>query len=162
LSERIFAREELEIETLHYDTSDVLPQDYKRGELTLLAGLSQDSWSIAAGLELESLQERASSEYAVGEEYTEIGLKTQLDIMVPGKVFGSLESVFGRRNLSAEGTAGMALSDFNYERISLMADVGLGYRFSLNILIAADWEWHDQSDENSRMSLISSSLTRSF
>ena len=159
LRERFFAREELEIETLRYDTADVLPQDYKRVELTLLAGLSQDSWSIAAGPEIEALQEQASSDYAVGEEYTEIGLKAQFDIILPGKVFASLESVSGRRDLTREGESDVALSDFNYERLNLLADVTILSGLSLNFLAAADWEWHDQPDENSRLYLISTSLT---
>jgi len=162
LSEQFFAREELEIETLHYDTTSILPQDYKRAELTLLAGLSQDSWSIATGPEIEALREQTSDDYTVGEEYTEVGLKTQLDIVMPGKVFISLESVFGRRNLTSEGTGDVSLSDFNYERFNLLADVNLVHGFSLNVLAAADWEWHDQPDENSRMYLISTSLTCSF
>jgi len=162
LSERIFAREELEIETLHYDTTSILPQDYKRAELTLLAGLSRDSWSIATGPEIELLKEQTSGDYTVGEEYAEVGLKAQLDIILPGKVFISLESVFGRRNLTSEGTGDITLSDFNYERFNLLADINIIHGFSLNVLAAADWEWHDQSDENSRMYLVSTSLTRSF
>ncbi len=162
LNERFFAREELEIETLHYDTTDLLPQDYKRAELTLLAGLSQDSWSVAIGPEIGLLREQSSSEYTVGEEYAEFGLKAQLDIMLPGRLFVSLESVFGRRNLANEGSGDLTLSDYKYERLNLLADVTLIYGFGLNILAATDLEWHDQADEDSRMYLISTSLTRSF
>jgi len=157
-----FAREELEIEALLYDSTDVLPQDYKRAELALLAGYSRDYWSVAAGPVLELLAEQATAEYTIGEDYVESGLKAQFDLVEPGLIFASLESVTGRRDIRYEGTGDDLHSDFTFERLNLLADWRIAGGLGLNLLFSADWEWHNKSEENSRLLLISTLLYYSF
>ena len=157
-----FAREELEIEALRYDSTDVLPQHYKRVELAILAGYSRDYWSIAAGPVFELLAEQATAEYTIGEDYVESGLKAQFDLVEPGLIFASLESVTGRRDLKDEGTGDDLHSDFTFERLNLLADCSIAGGLGLNLLFSADWEWHNNPEENSLLLLISTLLYYSF
>lgn len=162
LGRKYFLREELEIEALSYDSPGSLYQEYERVEVTLMAGFSLGYWSFAAGPEFEILAEQQADELVTGEDYEELGLKTQLDLLSLGKVFGSLESVTGRRNLTDEGGADNLHSDFVFERLDLLADWTVGGGLSLSLLFSADWEWHQNQAENSRLMLLSTSVYYTF
>ena len=157
-----FAMEELRIEAVRYDSVAFPDVDYERAELTFLAGISRGGWSLAAGPDLELLTEQQLEDFLIGQEYVEIGLKTQFDLVRPGLLFGSLESTVGRRDLKDEAATEYLHSDFFYERLNLLADWSIAGRLSLSILLSADWEWHDNSEENSRLFLLSSGLYYTF
>jgi hypothetical protein len=162
LSRTIFAIEELRVENITFDTSAYFSQDYTRIELTLMAGLSSTSLTFSIGPDFEWLDEPQSDTLLTGEEYAEYGIKGQLDILKPGSVFATLESITGRRDIKDEGDLSDLHSDFRFERLNLLADWTVGSGLSLSVLFSADWEWHKNSEENSRLFLLSSSIQYAF
>ena len=159
LSERFFAREEVELEIIHFDTTSYLTSDYRRIETSIMAGITGPASSVAAGPRLEILDETQTDPYVIGEDYVEYGMKAQLDLIQPGQLFASLETVTGVRNLRDEGNTDAPQSDFIFERLNFLGDWSPAGRLSLNLLLSVDWEWHDNSDENSRMVLLTTGLS---
>lgn len=146
------------LDWLRFNPEDSLNNDYFRGRLWLGGGLDWEKLTVALGPEIEVLDDEVKSG-AAGESYFEAGGKLAVDCLLPGRLFASAESATGRRNIEDEADY---LSDFTYQRLSLLADWSATHRLSLNLMGAAEWEWHDQSSDNSRLLLISSSLTYSF
>jgi hypothetical protein len=157
-----FLREELEIELIRFDTTEYLVKDYFRLETALLFGLERRPYSIAAGPHLETFSESQASDYILGEDFVEPAVEVEFEVLLPGRLFGSLESVTGHRNLTDEGGADDFYSDFAFERINLLVDWKIVAGLSLNMILSGDWEWHKQSDENSRLFLTSSNLIYTF
>ncbi|PWB76312.1 hypothetical protein C3F09_00550 [candidate division GN15 bacterium] len=147
-----------QIDALWFDPADPLNNDYFRGRFWLGGGLDWDEITVAIGPEIDILSEQVTAD-VTGENYFEAGGKLAVDCLLPGRLFASAESSTGHRNVRGETDY---LSDFAYERISLLADWTVTSRINLNILAAAEWEWHDVATDDSRLLLISSSLTYSF
>ncbi len=154
----LFSRQEIEFEALDFRRTNDLASDQQRLELNVLLGLERDSWAGSIGPHIEILNE-ASGESTTAEDYLESGLKTVFDLTSIGVIFGSLDSELGYRHLKAGNTL---TSDFAFERLSLLVDWQVGGALSWNLLLSADWEWHEVSDENSRLVLISTGLMYEF
>ncbi|MGD8922133.1 MAG: hypothetical protein PVH24_02710, partial [Candidatus Zixiibacteriota bacterium] len=107
---------------------------------------------------VEMLREE-TSDFSVIEDYVEIGAKLMIDFMRAGNLFGSLESYTGVRNLRSESSL---QSDFRYERINLIGDWNITRALNLNVLLSAEWEWHDSTAENNNILLLSSGLSYTF
>ena len=99
----VIGRVELELESIRFDTTEYLVKDYFRLESALLLGLERGPWTLAAGPHLQVLSESQAADYALGEDYVEPGLEVDLEVLLPGRLFGSIESVTGYRNLTDEG-----------------------------------------------------------
>jgi hypothetical protein len=153
-----FTRQDIDFELTLFSSGDPVNHDYGRTRLTLLYGYESDNLSIGIGPDFEYLDERQDS-LAEGEDYFESGGKLDLDYMKLDKVFGSVESILGYRNLKFENEL---QSDFTFERLSVIADVKLFSVLSLSILFSAEWEWHTRAEENSRIYLLSSNLSYTF
>ena len=159
---RYFIREEAELEIINFDSTDYLTNSYSRFELAIMGGLTGARGSVAGGPRLEVLREDQVVPQMVGEDYVEYGIKGQLDLISIGWPFMSLETVTGRRDLKDNSTTDELHSDFMVERLSVLIDWLPAGRLNLNLLFSADWEWHDNPDENSRLILFTSGLTYSF
>jgi len=155
-----FTRQETEIEGTWFDEPDDLSGDYGRYRLAVLAGVDNQIVSFALGPQFELLWQKGDAAFA--EDYTEIGLNTQLDVMKVSLLFASVESVLGQRNVQDEGGEDALRSDFVFERLNILADLTIVPGLSLNALVSAEWEWHDQEDENSRLILVSTGLSYTF
>jgi hypothetical protein len=162
LAERLFAREEFEFEDIRFGNNELYTADYFRLGGKLLVGLKNDVLSVALGPDFEILNEDQVEEGLIGQDYRELGLLIQLDLMSPGSVFGTIESVLGQRNVGADTTEESLHSDFVYERLNLLADWSITSAMNLNLVLSTDWEWHDNREENSRLTLISTGLYYSF
>jgi len=162
LGRAFFAREELELEAIFFDTTDYFTSDYRRFNVVMLAGLSRAGWAVAAGPCLEILSAEQTDDFVIGEGYSEAGLRLQFDLILPGRLFGSLESTSGRRDLKDEGSIEADQSDFAFERLNVLADWTIARGLSLNFLASADWERHDNPDENSRLALLSAGINYAF
>jgi len=158
VAERIFLGQELRFESAIFSAEDIINPNYNRIALTAVAGYETLDLSFAAGPRLEWLAER-DNEFSAGQDHFELGLKTTLDYVKPGFLFGSVESVVGHRSL---GTEDELQSDFTFERLNLIADCTLAAGLSLNVLFSAEWEWHDQADENNQIYLLSTGLSYTF
>lgn len=153
-----FSRQQIETELTLYHPDDPINVSYSQTALAILGGYEKGSFSLALGPIFELLNER-DNEYAAGEDYTETGLRVSLDLLTPGRLFASTESTTGHRNLTTESDL---QSDFTFERVSLIGDFSFTSALRLSLLFSAEWEWHDQPEENSRLYLISSNLTYAF
>ena len=156
---QLFAKQELEVEAINYDQSDLYTANNTRLSLDLLMGYDMLSFVPAVGPHLEYLYEATNSDLLAGEGYVEGGLQIELDYIDATRIFLSGESVTGRRSLTDESDF---LSDFTFERLNLLADLRLWRGLNFTALLSAEWEWHDQSDENSRIVVLSSGLTYTF
>lgn len=155
-----FTRQETEIEGNWFDEPDDLSGDYGRYRLAVLGGVDNQVVSFALGPQFELLWQKGDAAFA--EDYIELGLEGQLDIMKASLMFASVESDLGKRNVKDEGEEDALRSDFVFERLNILADLTILPRLSLNALISAEWEWHDQEDENSRLILVSTGLSYTF
>ena len=79
--------------------------------------------------------------------------------MRTGLFLGTLESVLGYRNLKYVN--GLQ-SNFIYERLNLIADWNIFGGLNFNIIFSAEWEWHENEEENSQIFLLSSGLKYRF
>ena len=110
------------------------------------------------GPELEVYREQ-SGDLSFGEDYLESGVKADIDVVSADVVFGSLESVTGLRNIENEGEL---RTDFVFERLDLLANWKLPGSVNWNILLSAEWEWHDMEEENNQIFLVSTGLYYTF
>ncbi len=154
----LVARQEFDLEVLSFDNPDLLNSNYTRVGLDLLGGWERDAVSVALGPHIELLDEKLS-ESTSSEEYVETGLKTELDYYGSTSLFLSLESVFGYRNLQYVDDLS---SDFVFERIDLVADWEIVNMLHANLLLSAQWEWHDADIDDNQILLFSSGLSYGF
>jgi hypothetical protein len=158
ISDRWFSRQQIETEFTLYHPDDPINISYSQTALAILGGYEKGSFSLALGPIFELLNER-DNEYSDGEDYNETGFRVSLDLLTPGRLFASTESTTGRRDLTAESDL---QSDFTFERLSLIGDFSFTSALRLSLLVSAEWEWHEQPEENSRLYLVSSNLTYEF
>lgn len=158
LGKKWFTRQEIDFDLTLFSLTDPVNQDYGRTGLTLLCGYENNGLSISIGPDFEYLDEQQDS-LTEGEDYFESGAKVDLDYMTLDKIFVSVESILGYRNLKFENEL---QSDFTFERLSVIADIKFFSVLSLSILFSAEWEWHNRSEENSRIYLLSSNLSYTF
>ncbi len=158
LGRGLVARQEFDLEVLSFDNPDILNNNYIRTGLDLLIGWERDAITVALGPHLELLNEKLSDTTS-SEEYVETGLKTELDYFGSASLFLSFESLFGYRNLQRVDDLS---SDFVFERIDLMADWEIVEMLHANLLLSAQWEWHDNDSDDNQIMLISGGLSYGF
>jgi hypothetical protein len=143
---------------MNYDDQDLISDDYYRFNLILQAGLDWISYSLTAGPKIEILKEVSETDYD-SEDYLESGFRIDLDYLNPGRVLLSFESTLGIRNLDYETDL---QSDFLFERINLINDFYIKKSLNLNLLFSAEWEFHDDNQDNNELYILSSSLIYKF
>lgn len=154
----LFTQQEFDFEFTQYDPMAAVDYSYARTGLTILFGYQRDGFAVGLGPDFENLSE-ADSDSQDGEDYFESGIRTDLDFVSSGRFFASLESVLGQRDLKFVNDY---QSDFTFERLSLIADLNIYSSLNLSVLFSAEWEWHDNPADNSRLFLLSSNLGYSF
>ncbi len=153
-----FSRQELGVDLAFYSSADPVNFDYGRTRLTLLYGYENNGVSVAAGPDFEYLDEQENG-LMESEDYFESGARIDLDYMKIDRLFCSIESILGYRNLKYENEW---QSNFAFERLNIIADVKVFSVLSLSVLFSAEWEWHQRREENSQIYLLSSSLSYTF
>jgi hypothetical protein len=154
LGEKNFMAQELEFELTDYDPDDPVNLDYYRIELALLTGFETTRFTLGVGPEFEALHED-KDDYAISEDYFEVGARIDIDYFKAGRLFLAVESVLGRRDLKDNNEL---LTDYTFERLNLIGDFRFLSRLSVNVLFSAEWEWHQISTNNSEIFLLSSSV----
>lgn len=157
-SGNLFSRQELRLESAFFSSDDLLNLNFARIGLTVLGGFEQADFSFGFGPAVEILTEQ-NSDISIGEDYFEGGLEISVDHIAPGSFFGSLESITGRRSLQNDNPIS---SSFTYERLNLISDWNITGGLNVNLLLSAEWEWHNQESENNQIVLVSSGLTYTF
>ncbi len=157
LANTLFSRQELDIEALYFGQPDFVSRNYRRLKLVLQMGFQGTELSAAMGPHMELLSE-ARDKLAAGEDYFEGGVRSNLDFFKPN-LFGLVESTLGHRNIYSEVDL---QSDFVFHRMNFVFDWRFWEIVSLSAMVSAEWEWHDNQEENSQLFLASSWLTCRF
>lgn len=155
LSSKWFSRQELDFELMRYRPDDPVNFSYMRIGMTILAGFERGAVSFAVGPSIEYLDEQ-EGDLAIGGDYFEVGVCSSLDILKPGILLCSAESTSGKRDLKTEGNL---ISDFVFERISLISDFSVVGSLRFSLIFSAEWEWHENDKDNTRIFLLSSNLS---
>ena len=150
-----FSKQELDFEMMRYKLSDPVNYSYLMVGMTIMAGFEKNDISFAVGPSIGYLDEQEGGQ-AAGEDYFESGICSRLNIIEPGSLLFSVESISGKRDLKAENDF---RSDFSFERISLISDFTIVSSLRFSLIFSAEWEWHDEKEDNSRILLLSSNLT---
>ncbi|MDF1544076.1 MAG: hypothetical protein P1R58_03115 [bacterium] len=158
IAEPFFMRQVLEWESTIYDGNDDVNQNYSRTVISFLQGIEFGSSEVAAGPTATFLSEESSS-LLESEDYTEWGAELQFDHFSMSGFFLSAKSVTGRRDYDNDGDF---FSDYLFERVSLIGDLGLMKHLNLSLFYSAEWEWHDLETDDSRIDLLSTNLTYTF
>ncbi|MFZ5980429.1 MAG: hypothetical protein ACOYVF_07325 [Candidatus Zixiibacteriota bacterium] len=158
-SESCYLREELDFELAIFNEDDLINENYTRTGVTFQGGIQKGDIDLRFGPDFEYLAQQNTYDYDNSESYFEFGVKADFDYIKIGRFFGSLESIFGYRNLKYESEL---QSNFSFERLSVIADWNLVGGLSFNIMFSAEWEWHDNRDENSQIFLLNSGLYYNF
>jgi len=161
-TEQFFSRQIARLETVRYKGDGETNIDYTRFELAILAGWENTRFSAAIGPDYEQMGEQgetADDLFDFLQDYTEIGLRVELDHVNPSFAFCSIESETGRRSVANQTDV---YTDFVYERLMLLGDVNFGGGLSFILLLSSEWEWHDSPEDDSRLYLLSSNLLYSF
>ncbi len=154
-SDRIYLRQECSFELVRYDPDDLTNFSYSNIKAEAVIGLSSGDAQFGLGPAFSMLVD-GSSDLGESQEYKEFSLKGELDYMRIGRLFLSVESFTGKRTYSL---ASEYQSDFVFERVSLIGDLTIAGHLSFSMLYSAEWEWHDSEFDNSRIDLISTSLS---
>ncbi len=151
-------RQEFDLELMLYDDMELISNDYFRLNMLFLGGLDWINFSLSAGPEIEILKEKANTDFDP-EDYFESGFRIDMDYLNPTGILISFESTFGTRKFDFESDL---QTDFLFERVSLINDFNITKALNLNFLFSAEWEWHDDKEDNSELYLLSSSLIYRF
>ena len=157
-----FVRQKVDFEAVAYSNGDWVNSDYSRVGGAALAGLEIDGLTVAAGPEMEYLnQQQLSGDDLLfdTEDYFEAGFQIDLDYFSTGGIFASVEAATGRRNLQFENDY---QTSFWYQRVYLIGDTRVMSSLTLSVLFSAEWEWHEFKQDNSELYLLSSLLSYSF
>lgn len=158
LGGNLVSRQEIQIDVVAYSAADAINRNYQRYQLALLGGYESGFWSFGLGPAFELFKEQQFEDIET-EDYFESAGKITLDLISPGRLFGSIESETGFRDLKYENEF---QSNFTFERINLIGDAKIWNGISASLLFSAEWEWHKSDFENTKIYLVSSSLTYSF
>jgi len=151
-------RQEADIEFTVFTGADDISFDYSRWELLVLIGRDIGEATILLGPRVEILNEMPADD-DLEEDYTELGGQLNVDYFNLSRLFLSAQSELGRRSWGNEISLN---SDFVFHRLYLLFDLTIVESLSLNSLFSAEWEWHDDEQDNSRLYLLSSMLTLEF
>lgn len=173
VSSQVSLRQQVDMEFVSFSDSDLINPDYFRGKFRGQAGRIGDVWKVWLGPELEYLTEATTEYTTTSEDYLELGLQVDFDLLLLGKLFAAVGNSFGRRGyiredgpepdtLFTDPEIDFSLTDFYYERLSLLGDWKLSRSIGFNVLLSAEWEWHETASDNSRLVLFSSALTYRF
>lgn len=154
----VVCRQEIAIDIVAFAAADVINRNYQRYSLALPGGYESGFWSFGLGPAFELFREQQFEDIET-EDYFESAAKVTFDLISPGRLFGSIESETGFRDLKYENDF---QSNFTFERLNLIGDARIWNGISASLLFSAEWEWHKSDFENSKIYLVSSSLTYSF
>lgn len=154
----LFWRVETDLEAVWFASGDQINASYERLQVVPLVGRSWGTFRAGAGPSVDVLFEQAD-EFGQGEAHREVGGRADLDYVGIGGVLASLQSQLAWRNMVQEGEF---QSDFLVQRLSLFGDLPLAGQLRLALFFSAEWEWHEQAEDDMRVYLLSSGLTWRF
>jgi hypothetical protein len=156
LGQVYYFKPDISLDYFNYRNDQAVNFDYLLGRGTLAVGRELGNVSLYGGPRLELLSVYSAIS---GENYLEYGLAVNLDYYLTRKLFLLFENQIGRR--SYENAASFYTS-FNFERLSLIGNLKVWRYLTFDILFSGEWEWHTVHSDDTRLFLLSTSLTYSF
>lgn len=151
-------REHVEMTLLRFASSDSVNPSSFDFSASLLAGAQFGGVTGMIGPVFRGFGEQESDLFE-SQDFWELGGRISLELLTSSGTIASLESTTGRRELAAETDL---QTSFLFERVSLLADSRLIGSLRLNLLFSAEWEWHDRSENDNTLYLISSGVSYTF
>ena len=152
-----FVRPILNLEYFNFRVANFLNDDYLLLRSGLLLGWESDRLSISLGPKMELLE--IASELPNDDDYLEFCGFAGFDFIHSDRILFLLENQLGRRNYLNEPPY---YSDFLFERVNLIGSLKVFRTLSFDILLSAEWEWHEIDSDDSRLYLLSSGLSYTF
>lgn len=153
-----FFKQNLDLEWFNYGDEEILNQDNWQPKLQLLLGWENADLSLAAGAHFEMYQELNDSLF-YSQSYFESGGMVEFDLFKIDRIFLSAESISGFRNYYQNDEL---QTDFGFERLNLFGELKIYQGLDFNFLFSTEFEWHELKSNDTRIYLLSSSLTYSF
>lgn len=149
-------RKEADFELLHYVAEESVGSGYQRLRLLAMLGVEGETTSLLLGPQVQYLTQEGGV-FEETEDYLEIGGRLSAELFKLDRLFLTAESTLGHRN---HYDAGGFWSDFVFERLSMVGSLRLPFDLTWDLFFSAEWEWHDISQDDSRIYLLSTNLTR--
>ena len=157
ISSQYFVQPKFSVEYFDFESELFLNEDYSLTRLDFLVGRELDFLTLAVGPKTEILG--VKSDLPGDDDYAEYLISASVDYYSFGQVLLMCENQFGVRTYRNDPDY---YSDFTFNRINLIGNVKIIDGLGLDILLSADWEWHEVDSDDSRLYLVSSGLTVSF
>lgn len=153
-----FLKQNFDLEWYNYGDEEILNQDNLQPKFQFLIGWEEADLSLSAGAHMEMYQELNDSIYT-SQSYFEYGGMADFDLFKIDLIFLSAESITGFRNYYKNDEL---QTDFGFERLNLFGEVKIYDGLDLNFLFSTEFEWHELKSNDTRIYLLSSSLTYTF
>ncbi len=147
---------DFDVENYNFDYENYINEDYYQVHSGLHLGWESGNYSLAIGPEIEFLAIKSESEN--DDDYFEFLGFAGFDYYRKD-VFILLDNQFGRRLYKNDP---LFYSDFTFDRLSLIGSLIIFRGLNVDLLFSAEWEWHQVESDDSRLYLLSSSLTYTF
>lgn len=152
-----FVQPKFSVEYFDFKSELFLSEDYSLTRLGFLVGRELGFLTLIFGPKSELLG--VKGDLPGNDDYAEYLLSAAVDYYSYGQVLLMFENQFGVRKYRNDPDY---YSDFTFNRINLIGNVKIIDGLGLDILLSADWEWHEVDNDDSRLYLVSSGLTVSF
>jgi len=156
ISDRLDLITDFEMEHYNFSEENYINEDYYQTHLGLYTVWEMGDFSFSLGPEIEFLTIDSKSEN--DDDYFELLGFAGFDYF-QGFVFLFLDNQFGHRRYLNNP---ILYSDFVFDRVSIIGSLSIFWNLNLDVLLSAEWEWHQNESDDSRLYLLSSSLTYSF
>jgi hypothetical protein len=156
LTDRFGLKGIFELEYYDFNEGNYINEDYDRTHLGLHSVWEKGDFSISLGPEFEYLTINSISE--TDDDYFEYFAFAGFDYFRDG-LFLFFDNEFGHRNYLNNP---LFYSDFVFDRLSLIGSAAIFENLNFDLLLSIELEWHQVDSDDSRLYLLSSSLTYSF
>ena len=156
LGKEFFLEPNLNLERFDYRSDDYSETDYLLARLGIDGGREYSQWSPFIGPRFEFLSTGGDFQE---EDYFEYSISAGCDIYTGEGFLLSIENQFGKRGYLKKSAY---LSDFTLNRLTLIGDSKIWANITLSLLFSGEWEWHGLESDNTRLYLLSSTLSFTF
>jgi len=152
-----FLKPLLSLEYFNFKNDDYVNDDYVLAGGGLLLGRDYDRLSIAVGpkIELHSI----ATDFDDDDDYLEYLIFGSIDLLYSDRILCLFENQIGRRGYKNDP---LYYSDFTFDRISLIGSFKIAGALNFDLLLSAEWEWHEIKADDNRFYLLSSGLNYTF
>ncbi len=160
LGKNYFLTAKQNVEYFNFAQNDFINDDYYLARFGIFGGRNfgqLSSFSAFFGPEIELLN--IDSDYTNDDDYTEIMVTIGADYFGKKKLFFMIENKFGKRIYKNDSDY---RSEFLFDRANFIGSATIIGDLNFDILLSFDLEFHENQSDNSRLYLVSGSLSYHF